>query len=72
MLKPHMVVLLNQNILHGELLPSRPAHHRFRDLDALLIRQRNRQRERFPWSQRGDHLRDATRYLGLGRDRRRT
>ena len=50
MLKPHMVVLLNQNILHGELLPSRPAHHRFRDLDALLIRQRDRQRERFPWS----------------------
>jgi hypothetical protein len=45
-----MVVLLNQNILRCELLPSRPAHHRFRDLDVLLIRQRDRQRERFPWS----------------------
>jgi hypothetical protein len=40
MLKPHMVVLLNENILHGELLPTRPAHHRFRDLAALLIQQR--------------------------------
>jgi hypothetical protein len=38
-----MVVLLNQNILHGELLSSRPTHHRFRRDDPLLIRDRDRE-----------------------------
>jgi len=41
MLKPHMVVLLNQNILHGELLSPRPPHDRFEDFYALFIRQRD-------------------------------
>ena len=49
MLKPHMVVLFNQNILHGELLSPRPPHHRFRHCDPLFIRQRDSQREGFPW-----------------------
>jgi hypothetical protein len=36
MLKPHMVVLLNHNILHGELLSPRPSHHGFRRNDTLF------------------------------------
>jgi hypothetical protein len=41
MLKPRMGVSLNDNILHRELLPPRPPDHGFRDLDALLIRERD-------------------------------
>ena len=52
MLKPHMVVLLNQKILHGELLSPRPPHDGFRYDDPLLIRERDSQREGFPWSHR--------------------
>jgi hypothetical protein len=52
MLKPHMVVLLNQNILHGELLSPRPSHHGFMHDDPLLIRERDSQREGFPWAHR--------------------
>ena len=39
-------------ISHRKSLPSRPSHLRFRDLNALLIRKRNRQRKGFPWSHR--------------------
>ena len=35
-LKPHMVVLLNQNILHGELLSPRPPHDGFRYFYSLF------------------------------------
>ncbi len=41
MLKPHMVVLLNQNILHGELLSPRPAHYGVKDLEALFVGERD-------------------------------
>ncbi len=37
MLKPHMVVRLNQNILQGELLSPRPPHDGFRYFDSLFI-----------------------------------
>src|SRR4249920_681116 len=50
MLKPHMVVLLNQNILHGELLFPRPLHDGFRYFYSLFIGQRDGQREGFSWS----------------------
>lgn len=50
MLKPHMVVLLNQNILHGELLSPRPPHDGFRYFYWLFIGQRDGQREGFPRS----------------------
>ena len=50
MLKPHMVVLLNQNILHGELLSPRPPHDGFRYFYSLIIGQSDGQREGFPWS----------------------
>ena len=43
-----MVVLLNQKILHGELLSPRPPHDGFRYDDPLLIRERDSQREGFP------------------------
>ena len=33
-------------------MPAQPSHLRFRDLNALLIRKRNRQRKGFPWSHR--------------------
>jgi hypothetical protein len=39
-------------ISHRKPLVSRPSHLRFRDLNALLIRKRNRQRKGFPWSHR--------------------
>ena len=39
-------------ISHCKPLPSQPSHLRFRDLNALLIRKRNRQRKSFPWSHR--------------------
>jgi len=45
-----MVVLLNQNILHGELLSPRPPHDGFRYFYSLFIGQRDGQRECFPWS----------------------
>jgi hypothetical protein len=45
-------VPIDCKILYRELLPSRPPHDRFGDLDTLLIRQRNGQRQRFPWSHR--------------------
>jgi hypothetical protein len=51
MLKPHMVVLLNQNIFYGELLSPRPPHDGFRYFYSLFIGQRDGQREGFPWSQ---------------------
>ena len=50
MLKPHMVVLLNQNILHGERLSPRPPHDGFRYFYSLFIGQRDGQREGSPWS----------------------
>jgi hypothetical protein len=37
-------------ILHRKLLPPRPADDRLRHLDALLIRERDGQREGFPWT----------------------
>ena len=43
-------VRLEQDILYRKLLPSRPSHHRFRDLDALLFRERDGQREGFSWT----------------------
>src|SRR5467141_1301518 len=48
MLKPHMVVLLNQNILHGELLSPRPPHDGFRYFYSLFIGQRDGQRRVSP------------------------
>ena len=41
---------LNCKILYRKLLPSRPSHDRFRDLDALLIRECDGEREGFPCS----------------------
>ena len=45
-----MVVLLNQNILHAELLSPRPQHDGFRYFYSLFIGQRDGQREGFPRS----------------------
>ena len=50
MLKPHTVVLLNQNILQGELLSPRPPHDGFRYFYSLFIGQGDGQREGFPRS----------------------
>jgi hypothetical protein len=50
MLKSSLGVLLNLEILHGKLLPSRPPHDGFRYFDALLIRKCDGEREGFPWS----------------------
>jgi hypothetical protein len=36
MLEPSLGVPLNHNILYRKLLPSRPQHDRFRDLDAWM------------------------------------
>ena len=48
MLNPAMGVRLHEKMLHRKLLPSRPSHHCFRNLNTLLIRKRDRERERFP------------------------
>jgi hypothetical protein len=50
MLKPGFGMWLDRDILNRELLPSRPPHNGFRDLDVLLIRKCNGERERFPLS----------------------
>ena len=47
-----MGVGLDHDILHGKILPSRPLDHGFRDFYPLLIRERDRKREGFPWSNR--------------------
>jgi len=47
-----MSARLNHDILHRKLLPSRPSDKRLRDFDVLPIWERDRQRERFPWSHR--------------------
>jgi hypothetical protein len=50
MLQPSVRVRLNRDILHRKLLSPRPPHHRFRHFDTLFIRERDREREDFPWS----------------------
>jgi len=52
MIEPSLGVHLNQHSLYSNLPPSRPSHHGFRNLDPLLIRKRDREREGFPWSHR--------------------
>jgi hypothetical protein len=49
MLEPSLGVHLNHHSLYSKLPPSRPSHHGFRNLDPLLIRKRDREREGFPW-----------------------
>src|SRR6266850_753952 len=50
MLEPGVCMRLYCKILYRKLLPSGPSHDRFRDLDPLLIRKRDGQREDFPWT----------------------
>src|SRR5437879_2592 len=50
MLKPRMGVPFDHEVLYGKFLSPRPAHHRVRHFDALLVRQRDIQREGFPWT----------------------
>jgi hypothetical protein len=52
MLKTRMGMTLDQEILYRKFLPSRPPDHGFRDLDPLLIRECDGEREGFPWSHR--------------------
>ena len=49
-LEPRVGVRLDHHILYGKLLTSCPPHNRFRHYDSLFIRQRDSQRECFPWS----------------------
>ena len=43
MLESSVRVLFNQDRLYGELLTSRPSDNRLKDLDTLLIRERDRE-----------------------------
>ena len=47
-----MSAWLHHYILQRKLLPLRLPHYGFRDLDPLLTRQSDDERERFPWSHR--------------------
>ena len=49
MLEPGASAWIDCKILHLKLLSSRPPHHGFRNLDPLLIRQRDGQREGSSW-----------------------
>lgn len=49
MLESSLGVSLNHDILHCKLLPSRPSDDGLRNLDALLIWQRDGEREHSPW-----------------------
>jgi hypothetical protein len=52
MLKPRMGMSLDYNILNRKILSFRPLDHGFKDFYPLLIRERDRKREGFPWSHR--------------------
>jgi len=49
MLESGASVRLDCKVLYRELLPSRPSHHRFKHFNPLFIRERDGQREGFPW-----------------------
>jgi hypothetical protein len=50
MLKPRMGVPFNHEVLYGKFMSPRPAHYRFRHVDALFVREGDNQREGFSWS----------------------
>src|SRR5713101_4078089 len=52
MLEPGASVWLDCKILHRKLLAPRPPDYGFGDLDALLIRECDGERDGFPWSHR--------------------